>query len=317
MLDFLLGVYLAGLAVRGWVRGLVRELMDLAGLVLGTLIAFRLSAPLGRFLTDRFGATPEWGRIGAGVALFLLFAASLAVVAHYLARAARLPGLTLVNRLLGAGVATAWGMVLVLVLVTVADALPLGESASQAVSSSTVVAFVAGPDSLSRRLVAPLTGDAVAAAGALRRLVGGERVVPAEGERVELTVIDPERVRADPAAAAAVVELINADRLGAGEEPLRWSDGLSRVALDRALAMYRAGYVERRPSPEVLAHTREVGLLLSEAAEMVGLAATDRAAHVGIAEAENSAVTGPQYDRVGVAVVRGPLGVMVVEVYGR
>ena len=315
MLDFLLGVYLAGLAVRGWVRGFVRELMDLAGLVLGALIAFRLSAPLGRFLTDRFGATPEWGRIGAGVALFLLFAATLTIVAHYLARAARLPGLTLVNRLLGAGVAATWGMILVLVLVTVADALPFG--ASRAVSSSTVVAFVAGPDSLPRRLVAPLTGDAVAAAGALRRLVGGERVVPGEGERVELGVVDPERVRADPGAAAAVVEFINADRLGAGEEPLRWSDGLSRVALDRALAMYRAGYVERRPSPEVLADTREVGLLLSDAAEMVGLAATDRAAHAGVAEAEGTVVVDPRFDRVGVAVVRGPFGVMVVEVYGR
>jgi hypothetical protein len=81
--------------------------------------------------------------------------------------------------------------------------------------------------------------------------------------------------------------------------------------------MYRAGYVERRPSPEVLADTREVGLLLSDAAEMVGLAATDRAAHAGVAEAEGTVVVDPRFDRVGVAVVRGPFGVMVVEVYGR
>ena len=38
MIDFLLGLYFAGLALRGWLRGLVREAMDLAGLVLGIVI---------------------------------------------------------------------------------------------------------------------------------------------------------------------------------------------------------------------------------------------------------------------------------------
>ena len=32
MIDFLLGLYLAGLAVRGWLRGFVKELLDLIGL---------------------------------------------------------------------------------------------------------------------------------------------------------------------------------------------------------------------------------------------------------------------------------------------
>lgn len=317
MLDFLLGIYLAGLAVRGWVRGFIRELMDLAGLVIGALVAFRLSAPFGGFLTDRFGVSPEWGRIGAGIALFLLFGTTLTVVAHYLSKAARLPGLTLVNRLLGAGVAAAWGMLLVLVFVTVADALPLGESASRAMAESTVVEFVAGPDSLPRRMVAPLTGDAVAAVGIIRRLVGAERVVPSEGERIDLTEVDPDRVRAIPASGASILELINGDRLAAGVDPVAWSDGLSRLAHDRAVAMYREGHVERRVPGEVLADTRGVGLLLTSAAEMVALASTERAAHAGILEASDSAVTDDGFDRVGVAVVRGPIGVLVVEVYGR
>ena len=32
MIDFVLGIYLATLAVRGWLRGLVKELVDLIGL---------------------------------------------------------------------------------------------------------------------------------------------------------------------------------------------------------------------------------------------------------------------------------------------
>ena len=84
MLDFIIGLILAALLVRGWLRGFVREILDLVGLVVGLWIAFKLSAPLGDFLTRSFGVTPEVARIGAGIALFVLFGVSLSVAAHYL-----------------------------------------------------------------------------------------------------------------------------------------------------------------------------------------------------------------------------------------
>ncbi len=35
MVDFVLGVYFTGLFVRGWLRGFVKEAMDLIGLIVG------------------------------------------------------------------------------------------------------------------------------------------------------------------------------------------------------------------------------------------------------------------------------------------
>ncbi|MEX2280317.1 MAG: CvpA family protein, partial [Acidimicrobiia bacterium] len=116
MIDFLLGLSLAGFAVRGWLRGFVKELLDLIGLILGLVVAFRVSAPFGDFISDRFDVTPEWARIGAGIALFFLVGAGLAMVAHYLAKVMRLPGLNLANRLAGSGFALAWGIALILVV---------------------------------------------------------------------------------------------------------------------------------------------------------------------------------------------------------
>src|SRR5690606_4478417 len=113
MLDFILGLYIAALAVRGWLRGFVRELMDLIGLIVGAVVAFRLSEPFGGFLTDRFVVSPEWGRIGAGIVLFVLCGVSMTIIAHFLSKVARLSGLTLANRLLGSLVAGACGAVLV------------------------------------------------------------------------------------------------------------------------------------------------------------------------------------------------------------
>ena len=142
MLDFILGLYIAALAVRGWLRGFVRELMDLIGLIVGAVVAFRLSEPFGGFLTDRFGVSPEWGRIGAGIVLFVLFGVSMTIIAHFLSKVARLPGLTLANRLLGCLVAGAWGVVLVLVVVTIVSVLPF-PSPHRAIDESAVARTIA------------------------------------------------------------------------------------------------------------------------------------------------------------------------------
>ena len=111
MIDFVLGLTLAGLALRGWFRGFAREAMDLVGVVVGLLLAFRLGAPLGDELVDRFGIAPEAGRIIAAVVIFLLVGAASAVGAHFLSKALTLPGLSLGNRILGVGVAVATGSV--------------------------------------------------------------------------------------------------------------------------------------------------------------------------------------------------------------
>lgn len=317
MLDFLLGLYLAGLAVRGWLRGFVRELMDLVGLIVGAAVAFRLSEPIGGFMTDRFGASPEWARIGAGIALFLLFGLAMAVVAHYLSKVTKLPGLTLVNRVLGSAVAAAWGIVLVLVIVSIVNVLPVPEQVDESVADSTVAQAVAGPDALPRRMIDPIVGDeAMAALAAIERLTGGNRIVPEEGERIETEAVEADTVAVVPSAVALVADRVNADRLEAGADPLAWSEGLAELAEGRALEMYPAGFIARRLDSEVLAASGQTPLRLQGAAEMSALASTSRAAHAGIAAASDSALADPVFDRVGVAVVRGPLGVMVVEVYG-
>ncbi|MFP3914956.1 MAG: CvpA family protein [Actinomycetota bacterium] len=318
MLDFILGIYLAGMAVRGWLRGFVRELLDLVGLVVGAAVAFRLSGPMGGFLTDRFGVSPEWARIGAGIALFLLFGATLTIVAHYLSKVMRLPGLSLANRALGAGVAAAWGVLLLLVVLSIAQVLPVPDSVDDAVEGSTVAGAVTDPEGLPRRLVDPLVGDgAMEALAAIERLTGGTRIVPSQGERIETEPVDPGVLRLDEDAAAFVADRVNSDRLEAGSDPLAWSDALAEVAAERALSMYRDGYVERRRPDRVLAQVSGTGLRLHRAAEMTALASSERAAQAAIVEAEDSVLADPRFDRVGVAAVDGPLGVLVVEVFGR
>ena len=101
MIDFLLGLYFAGLFVRGWVRGFTREAMDLVGLILGLALAFRFSGLVGDALAEWLGISPEFGRLAGGVALFLLVGIGASIGSHYLQKVFTLPGLALTHRLHG------------------------------------------------------------------------------------------------------------------------------------------------------------------------------------------------------------------------
>lgn len=321
MLDFLLGLYLAGLLLRGWIRGFVKELLDLVGLVLGVIVAFRLSGPFGDLIADRFGVTPEWARIGAGIALFIIVGLGLAVVAHLLGKVMRLPGLNLSNRLLGAGFAVAWGITILLVVVSLLRALPMPSAVDGALEDSTIVGALASPESPTQKVFQDLAGDNVLdTLLALEPLIGNRRLVLDEDDRVEIEAADPSEIEVRIDEARTSFELVNDARIEAGVDPLAWSDSLAAVALSHAREMYLEGYVSHvSPTTGTVGdRVRAEGLRLVVVGENLALAASPRAVHAGFMESEGHRenVLRPRFDRLGVAAVRGPLGLMVVQVYG-
>jgi uncharacterized membrane protein required for colicin V production len=320
VIDFVIGIVLAGLAVRGWMRGLVRALLDLVGLILGAALAFRLSAPVGDFLTDRFGVTSEWARLGAGAVLLVGVGVGLALLAGLLTRVMRLPGLNFANRLGGAAFAAAWGILFLTILVALVGVLPVG-GLGEALASSRIVGLVTGRESLPGRVLATVAGRPVAQViGALEELIGDRRVLVDGEERVELEPVAPAEYARDPAAAREMLQLVNATRLAAGADPLPWSADLSAVAAMHAEEMYREGYVSAvSPSTGLVAdRLAAAGLTLQVVSENIGLAATTRAVHEelsGSAPHRARLISGA-VDRVGIGVVAGPYGVMVVEILG-
>ncbi len=321
MIDFILGLYLASLAVRGWLRGLVREAMDLAGLVLGVVVAFRLSGPTGRFLEDRFGVAPELARLAAGIVLLILTGTALSIVAYRMTKLMRLPGLNLTNRLLGSLLALAWGTLIAMAAVAVVRALPLPAAATQAIDSSQVASRLTGPDSAPSKIFLALAGDDVLASlGRLRRSIGGERLVLEGDQRVEIEPASPDEIEISEVDARTVFAALNGERVDRGLEPLVWSEGLARVALGHAEEMYLDGYVSH-VSPKtgtVADRVKAADIPLVAVGENLALASSATAAHLALMDSEGhrANILSEVYDRVGVAAVQGPLGLMVVEVFG-
>jgi uncharacterized membrane protein required for colicin V production/uncharacterized protein YkwD len=309
VLDFILGLSIAGLLVRGWLRGFVREILDLVGLIVGLWVAIRLSAPFGDYLTTSFGVTPEVARIGAGVALFLLFGVSMSVAAHYLSKMMSLPGLNLINRAGGAAVAAAWGVALVVVIVNVARVLPLPDSWESQLEESTVVGALAGPGALPQDLFDTLAGDNVLAAlASIQDIFGENRAVPEGNEELGFPPAAPDEIRQVRDEAATVVEELNENRAGLGLRPVQTSEAMTRAAEARAEEMYVSGVLSRVANCRTT--LAESGAQVLECGQGIALAGSALGGLEGVLESETGAaeLDDSAYDRVGVAVVDGPTG---------
>lgn len=321
MIDFLLGLSLAGLAVRGWFRGFVKELLDLVGLVVGLAVSFRLSAPLGDFLADWLDLTPEWARIGAGIGIFVLVGAGMATLAHYLGTVVRMPGLNLANRLAGSSFALAWGIALVLVVTSVLRALPMPSAVDERLDESVVVTILASPESPTQQVFQDIVGDSVLdTLLALAPIIGERNVVLDNDDVVAIDPAEPDELIVDPGAADEVFILLNGARAEAGVAPLAWSDVLAAIAEDHVYDMYTNGFVSHvSPTTGTIGdRIRAAGVPLTTVGENLALAATPKSIHVGFMESDGhrANMLRDSFDRVGVSVVDGPLGLMAVQVFG-
>jgi uncharacterized protein YkwD/uncharacterized membrane protein required for colicin V production len=321
VIDFILGLFLAGLLVRGWLRGFVRESLDLVGLVVGLWVAFRLSSPLGEFVTDRFGVTPEVATIGAGILLFLLFGVAMSIASHYLSKVMNLPGLNLINRIGGAGVATAWGIAIVLVIVNVGRALPLFDVWEQRLEGSTVAQAIAGPDALPQRVFESLGSlDVLGSMASIQTLFGANRAVPEGDEVLNIPAAAPDEVRQVREEADEVLGLVNEYRTEQGLRALEESSSLDGVAETRAVEMYTAGRLSREhpPGRSVADAVAAAGILLARVGENLALASSSRAAFEAMLDSPTALAhfDVPGYDRAGISVVDGPTGRLVVIILG-
>ena len=79
----------AFLLVRGWYRGFVREAMDLIGLVLGTVLAFRFGPAVGAVIRAMSGISSDAGRLAGGFVVFFAVGIGAAVVTRMIERRSR------------------------------------------------------------------------------------------------------------------------------------------------------------------------------------------------------------------------------------
>ncbi len=320
MIDFVLGLGLAALIVRGWLRGLVREAIGLAVIVVGIFLAFRLAGPMGAVVSGMSGAGEDAARIAGGIIVFLLVSVGGAVASWIVHKGVRaLPGLTTVNRLGGAAFSGLAGLLAATLVVSVLTLLPLPSGMAGALDGSALVRVMTDGDGLPQRLLGVVSFDRVlAAALELHEGTGEHRLVAPERGRIPIEPAEPDDLARRPKAANKIGELVNASRVDADADPLPRSDALDQVALDHAQALYQRGRLSHNSGEGGIGYRlRAADIPVVASGEAVALAPSPRSAHEIIAadRVGRADLADRAYRRMGVAAVRGPLGLLVVVVF--
>ncbi len=320
MLDLLLGIFFAFLLVRGWARGFVKEAMDLVGMLVGLAVAFRLSSAAGSVVGGILGSSPAISRVIGGLALFAIVGGGAAVLAHYLHKVARLPGLALSNRLTGAGLAVAWGAFLATLALSVLSLFRLPEAIADQLDESAVATRLTDPTGVPQAMFSRVSGDKVLGVLlGLDDLTDGRRAIVKGEDVVSFSPAAAGELALRRESAISLFERVNDDRADGGLAPLEWSNSLALVAVSHARDMYTAGFFSHRSPTTGLVSDRlaAAGVRVSVAGENLALAADVVEAHRGLVTSEShlANMREPAYGSVGITAMEGPLGLMVVQVF--
>ncbi len=96
------GVFLLG-AIQGFMKGLVRQVASLVGLVAGLFIARALFGAAGEYLAVKMGTSVGFGQVLAFFLIWMVVPIGLSIVAYMLTKTLEFIKLGFVNRWLGAG----------------------------------------------------------------------------------------------------------------------------------------------------------------------------------------------------------------------
>ena len=315
MLDLILGALLVGLAIRGWMRGLVKEIISLTVLVVGTIAAFRLSTPVGRIFANMSGASPAASRYVAGIAIFFGVAIGAAIISRVLHLGIRfLPGVSTLNRAAGAALSLIALTLLVTLAVSAATVVTLPEGMQEQLDDSAVAATLIEPDGVPQRVLSFLSGDRVVEISLrIRNLTGSERAVATADAPLSIPAADTDDLDRLPAAEKTAFDLLNRERISADVDPVLRSPGLDRIAFDLALAGYVEGHVAVLAESELRALLNDAGMPAIQQAQLVVLAASPEGAHAALVDQMADTMVRDGYTRAGIAIVQGPVGLVVVE----
>ena len=320
MIDAIILLGLALLLLRGWYRGFVREAMDLVGLIVGTLLAFRFGGVIGSVISSMSGISQDTGRIIGGVVVFVGTGIGAAILTRRLEQHARMPGLNLMNRVGGAGLAMAWGVFLATLVLTLGAILPMPPAVAGQLDDSAVTQTLTNPRGVPQEMFNRLAGDRIVEGLInLRQALGVRRVVLEGEDVITIPAAETDDLEVDWNAADEIFESVNRARVDNGLDPLAWNPALAEIGLGHAVEMYVEGYFSH-VSPEtgtVGDRVWDAGIVYRIVGENLALAATPTETHDGLMDSpgHRANILSPEYNRLGVGVISGPLGLMTVQVF--
>lgn len=311
MVDLVIAAVVVASVFTGYVRGVARELIEFVAMLVAIPIAFRV----GPALISAWTEVPEAnGALIGGFAGLLVVTGIVGIAARIAQRSGVLAPPEPPDRIAGGVVGVARSISLVWVLVTALAGAPVSVFAS-ATSESRIATAMTGE--LPVTLFTALTGnqDIETLIDFNRRFPNGPLV---SDDVYELPTFDRSRLTAEPATASEMLVLVNVARSQLGASPLQWSNALAAVAEAYAFEMYVDGFFAHDSfrTGNVGDRVQMAGITYRVVGENLALAPTLASAHDGLMNSpgHRANILG-HYSSVGIGAVRGPLGLVIVQVF--
>jgi uncharacterized protein YkwD len=337
-------LFVAVYAIRGWQRGLVVEVIELAGIVGGVAAAYVAWPTIERNFEG-------WTAALGGAAVFGVVLIAALVAAGWARRhTAQLPQVpAALHGVGGLVIATTWSVLLATAMLVLSISAPgaRAQLAEPVCDAPVARALISDANPLHD------PGERIAVIGRpvllwLSQQLTETLALSHASLCDDLPETDPERPEAapdpshftfpeagedelevDPEAERAVFDLMNQARVDAGLDPLAWDDQLRDVGRRHSLDMYVRGYLAhetpecRREGPDAEGCTdpfdrmRAGGVSYDVAGENLALAPSPEQAHDGLMRSPGHRrnILNPDFTTGGIGVYRGPHGLMVTQLF--
>ena len=304
LIDILLVIVIVLSLLNGYRRGFILGVLDLAGWTLSLVAGLRFYDPVARWLGPRVDLWSEaWDQPIAFVLVALVVRVAVELLGNALLR--RVPRDVHekpANQALGLLPGLANGLITAAILSALFLAIPLSEGLSERTRDSALVNRLAVyAQDLEARL-RPVFGEAIAKS--LNLLT----VQPDSNERVTLPfTVTTSRPRPD--LERQMLDLVNAERVANGLQPLAADPELTEVARRHSTDMFVRGYFAH-DTPEGLSpfdRMRDAHVGFLTAGENLALAPTLSIAHTGLMNSpgHRANILRPQFGRVGIGIMDG------------
>jgi len=303
--DLLLILIIFLSALYGYRRGFILGLLDLVRWIASLLAGLRFYQPVAGFLRLFLNWSDVWLLPLAFILTVTVAGLVIQLLGYWLLK--RLPKdvhRRLYNRLLGILPGFASGLILAAIVASLLLAMPVFDGLHRSARQSVLADRLSMATERLEASLAPVFDEAISRTFNMLTI----RPEPESKERVDLPFKVSNPVPR-PDLEARMLEMVNAERVASGLEPLAPDPALTEVARRHSADMFARGYFSHA-TPEGRSpfdRIKEGGITFRTAGENLALAPTLSVAHEGLMNSpgHRANILRPQFGRVGIGILDG------------
>ena len=318
-IDFFIGIFIVYNAFLGWKSGYLRQLINLILLSVAIHFSFRYSFQFGNYISNWFNSDIVFSEIFAGI---LIFSSQITIFSLILNLfKVREPEFEIGNKFSGILISLLVSNLVLTILFSSITLLNLPNTIKKEINESNLTSFYLNVDGTPQQFLELISGtDILKVSQRIKEITGSSTVVVDEFGCVEIPKYPLQSIFFDNDLSNQMAQILNEERVINNLLPLEFNQSISLVAKAYAIEMYTKGFwCHKNPENGEFASDRldNAGIPYQLIGENLAITPTLQSGHRSLmsSNSHRGTILDPNYKRLGLAVVSGPLGLIIVQIF--